>query len=82
MIGRAFCCCRESDECGKIILEDWPLKGGCNMGLFEMFKKKGEETNAPKSSGKFEVKFSPATTAQDGFHIFILTALMAWIYGI
>ena len=35
------------------------------MGLFDIFKKKGEEASAPKKSGKVEVQFSPITTTQD-----------------
>ena len=35
------------------------------MGLFDIFKKKSEETSTPKTSGKVEVKFSPITTYQD-----------------
>ena len=35
------------------------------MGLFEIFKKKSEETSTPKTSGKVEVKFSSITTYQD-----------------
>lgn len=46
-------------------MEDLTLKGDWNMGLFEIFKKKSEETSTPKTSGKVEVKFSSITTYQD-----------------